>query len=101
MDWKIRFTKRMTKEVARLPEDIKLRLYALLSKMEQYGPYIESWADTERVKFKNYGKLQGQRDRYHCHLKKGQPTYVVCWEIVEEIILVEFYYVGSHEKAPY
>ncbi|GAB4024823.1 MAG: hypothetical protein Fur0010_28030 [Bdellovibrio sp.] len=101
MSWQIRFTKKMTKNFDELPEEIKIRLWALIKRMELFGPYLEFWDDVEKVKFKNYGKLQGMINRYHCHIKKGQPTYVVCWEVHEEIVLVEIYYVGSHEKAPY
>jgi len=36
------------------------------------------------------------------HLKKGQPTYVAVWEVVDnkiKIVDVEVVYVGTHEKA--
>ena len=41
-------------------------------------------------------------NRYHCHLKKGHPTYVAIWEVrSKEIRLIEVTYAGTHEKAPY
>ncbi len=101
MKWEIRLTKKVNKGVKKLPEGIQFRLLALIKKMELYGPYLETWSKTEKAKFKNYGKLEGHENKYHCHLKKGRPTYVVCWEVHANVILVEFYYVGTHEKAPY
>jgi mRNA-degrading endonuclease HigB of HigAB toxin-antitoxin module len=41
-------------------------------------------------------------DFQDCHLKKGQPTYVAVWQVIDkEIRIVEIKYVGTHEKAPY
>jgi hypothetical protein len=41
-------------------------------------------------------------NRYHCHLKKGRPTFVAIWEVMDkEIKLIEVIYAGTHEKAPY
>jgi hypothetical protein len=35
-------------------------------------------------------------------LKKGRPTYVAIWEVMDkEIKLIEVIYAGTHEKAPY
>ncbi len=47
----------------------------------------------------HYSKLG--KDLYHCHLVKGRPTYVACWQADKKIKLVEVYYAGTHEKAPY
>lgn len=34
--------------------------------------------------------------------KGGKPTYVACWYIKDKKVkIVEIYYVGTHEKAPY
>ena len=101
MSWSIRIAKRTAKDIGRLPEEVQLRLVALIKRMEIYGPYIETWSPEERQKYKNYGALYGVGKRYHCHLKKGRPTYVACWEVHLKTIVVEFYYVGTHEKAPY
>ena len=39
---------------------------------------------------------------YHCHLKKGKPTYVAVWKVTDkENRPVEVRYVGTHEKADY
>ena len=42
---------------------------------------------------KNIGK-----NKYHCHLSL---SWVACWELKDNKIEVEVYYVGSRESAPY
>lgn len=64
----------------------------LVIEMEQEGPYRSNWL--------NYGTLS--ENEFHCHLKKGKPTYVACWRIIDKNKRkIEVYYVGTHEKAPY
>ncbi|MFI5343415.1 MAG: hypothetical protein ACHQUC_04245 [Chlamydiales bacterium] len=57
------------------------------------------------VDWPNYGVIDESKKRsyYHCHLKKGKPTFVVCWEGIEngKTKKIEVFYVGSHENAPY
>jgi len=54
----------------------------------------------ERFNWPNYDKLS--EDTYHCHLKKGKPTYVACWAVLDyKLKRIEIYYVGTHEGAPY
>ena len=56
----------------------------------------------ERTNWPNFGKLRGKENSYHCHIKNGNPTYVVVWEVQNnEINIIEVKYVGTHEKAPY
>lgn len=65
---------------------------ALVVDIQCNGPVRGNW--------KNYGKL-GPED-HHCHLKRGRPTYVACWKVINRNSnIVEVYYVGTHEKAPY
>ncbi len=52
-----------------------------------------------RGNWPNYSKLGD--GRHHCHLKKGNPTYVAVWIEEQDRITVEIIYVGTHEKAPY
>ena len=67
-------------------------LVALMRDIEINGPIRGDWP--------NYSPLG--RDRYHCHIKKGRPTYVAIWEVTDkEVKLVEVIYAGTHEKAPY
>lgn len=92
MAWTVTSQKKVQKQVRKLPLSVKEKLFALLLDIEIDGPVRGNWP--------NYGKLG--RNRHHCHLKKGHPTYVAVWEVEEyQIKLVELTYVGSHEKAPY
>lgn len=64
--------------------------------------HMELCGPMNRGRWSNYGPLLGQKSRYHCHLKKGRPTYVACWEVIStESKIAEVYYVGTHENAPY
>lgn len=64
----------------------------LVIEMAKEGPYRANWS--------NYGPLGS--DQFHCHLKKGKPTYVACWQVLDkQKKIIEVYYVGTHEKAPY
>ncbi len=60
--------------------------------LQNNGPYLTSWP--------NYSPLG--KNQFHCHLRKGRPTYVACWRIInKQEKQIEVYYVGTHEKAPY
>lgn len=64
----------------------------LVIEMVREGPYRKNWP--------SYGPLR--ENEFHCHLKKGKPTYVACWKIIDkEKKIIEVYYVGTHENAPY
>ena len=92
MSWTVSVKKKVQKRAEKLPVEIRKILLRLLAEIEIYGSYRSNW--------KNYGPLGD--NRYHCHLKKGRPTYVAVWEIIDkEIRLVEVSYVGTHERAPY
>ncbi len=92
MVWTVTSKKKVSKQVGKLPLAVKENLFTLLLDIERNGPIRGNWP--------NYGKLG--KNRHHCHLKKGQPTYVAVWEVKNnQIKLVEVTYVGSHEKAPY
>jgi mRNA-degrading endonuclease RelE of RelBE toxin-antitoxin system len=94
MSWQVFFSKRAEKQLTKLPENIISVMLFLTREIELKGPMQHAW--------KNFGKLQGFQNRYHCHLKNGRPTYVACWEVKDkEIRIIEVYYVGTHEQAPY
>jgi hypothetical protein len=81
-----------TKQIDCLPLGVRKNLIALMREIEISGPVRGNWP--------NYGPLG--KDRYHCHLKKGRPTYVAVWEIMDKAIkIVEVIYAGTHERAPY
>lgn len=94
--WTIRSTKTVNKQAVKLNQNILLILRHLFEDLANKGPTVPDWP--------NYSKLHAKkgRDIRHCHLKKGKPTYVCCWEVIDkERKIIEVYYVGTHEKAPY
>lgn len=69
---------------------------ALAIDLEACGPRLYSWP--------NYSEIDkgSKKSYFHCHLKKGNPTYVACWKITNEKKKeIEVFYVGTHEGAPY
>lgn len=92
MAWQVDIPKRAEKQSLKLPKAVLDALGALLRDIKSTGPVQGKWP--------NYSKLPG--NRHHCHLKKGRPTYVAVWEVIDKKVkLVEVEYVGTHEKAPY
>jgi mRNA-degrading endonuclease RelE of RelBE toxin-antitoxin system len=92
MKWTVMEKKNVNKLVRKLPENVQNLLVALKKDMEAHGPIRGDWP--------NFSALSN--NRYHCHLKKGRPTYVAIWEVIDkEIKLIEVLYAGTHEKAPY
>ncbi len=90
--WQVRLSKKADKGAAKLPKPVRANLAALMKQIEMQGPVRGDWP--------NYSKPGP--NLHHCHLKKGQPSYVAVWEeIATEIRLVEVTYAGTHEKAPY
>lgn len=68
----------------------------LVNDLALRGPFLKDWP--------NYGVISESKYNvfYHCHLKKGKPTYVACWSITDEKKKhIEVFYVGTHERAPY
>lgn len=92
MSWTVELSRGVEKQKAKLSRPLRQILYALVEDIEASGPVRGDWP--------NYGKLSG--NKHHCHLKKGSPTYVAVWEVIDKRIkLIEVQYVGTHEKAPY
>ncbi len=92
--WRVHLAKRAAKQFEKLPADAQFALRALAADIQANGPYRANW--------KHYSPLRNQAGKYHCHLMGGRPTYVVCWELVDKKNkLVEVYYAGTHENAPY
>lgn len=93
--WTVIPTKLANKQATKLNENVMLKLRFLFMDLINKGPNLHNWP--------NYGKLQGKSsDKRHCHLQKGKPTYVCCWEVIDKKQkIIEVYYVGTHEKAPY
>jgi mRNA-degrading endonuclease RelE of RelBE toxin-antitoxin system len=92
MSWNVLFTNKAAKQYRKLPRIIRDNIDALIMEIRISGPVRGNWP--------NYSKLSASE--HHCHVKKGQPTYVVVWrEDKGQVRLVEVIYVGTHEKAPY
>lgn len=86
--------KKALKEILKyLSEDARDEYAFLLGELKSLGPIRRNWP--------NFRALGGRDDDYHCHLKKGRPTYVACWRVDKKKKYIEVYYVGTHEKAPY
>jgi mRNA-degrading endonuclease RelE of RelBE toxin-antitoxin system len=96
MIWEVRLTKRAFKQTQLLSKKARLVLRTLVEEMELVGP-------APGKHWRHYGKLYSNihQDQRHCHLKSGKPTYVCCWEVSKTDQVIEIYYVGTHEKAPY
>lgn len=97
MSWTITINKNAIKQLKQSTERFSLIVRSLVNDLEVSGPCPgKHWP--------NYSKLKGKKsqDKRHCHLIKGKPTYVCCWEVVSKREkIIEVYYVGTHEKAPY
>lgn len=68
----------------------------LIDDLIYHGPNLKEWP--------NYGFIDNGKKNsfYHCHLKKGRPTFVACWKVIDENEMkIEVFYVGTHESAPY
>ena len=74
MGWNVSVKKKIQKQIKKLPQGVRYSLVTLLLEIESYGPVRGNWT--------NYGSLSN--NRYHCHLKKGKPTYVAVWEITDK-----------------
>ncbi|UPU37800.1 cytotoxic translational repressor of toxin-antitoxin stability system [Geomonas paludis] len=94
MKWIVSYSRKAAKQYDNLSRAVQDRLDLLTAELELLGPNRYNW--------KNYSKLEGTPQRYHCHIKKGKPTYVAVWEVIDDRVrLLEVTYVGTHEKAPY
>lgn len=91
MAWIVKLHRKAEKQALKLPRSAIAALYELMANIRQNGPVRGDWP--------NYSKLEGSR--HHCHLKKGQPTYVAVWNEDRQTVTVEIIYAGTHEKAPY
>jgi mRNA-degrading endonuclease RelE of RelBE toxin-antitoxin system len=92
MMWEVRLNKRAVKNYPKLPVNIQERFKALALELRALGPVQPHWP--------RYGKIRGQDNCYHCHLKEGRPTYVAVWKITGNRRL-EVTYLGTHERADY
>lgn len=91
--WDVRFSKKAGKQYKNLKmcgtkPSINDILDLLVFELKSNG--------SERTNWLNYGKLS--ENTFHCHLKKGKPTYVACWAVLDyKLKRIEVYYAGTHE----
>ena len=88
MKYEVRVKKKVASGLKKLPTDVQKLLFLLIVDLQADGPIQKSW--------RNFSQLE--KDRYHCHLNY---RYVACWTCKKNEIVIEVYYVGSREKAPY
>jgi mRNA-degrading endonuclease RelE of RelBE toxin-antitoxin system len=88
MMYEVRIKRKLERALHKLPADVQKLLYLLLADLKADGPIQKSWSN-----FSSLGK-----DQYHCHLNY---RYVASWTCRKDEIVIEVYYAGSREKAPY
>lgn len=89
--WTVALVGQAKKAPRNLSPIVLRSLATLLEELKKLGAQRHEWP--------HFGKLGP--DTYHCHLKSGRPTYVACWKVFKKAKLIEVYYAGTHEKAPY
>ena len=88
MAYQVRIRRKAERGLDKLPKNVRQLLYLLVTNLQDSGPIQPAW--------RNFSSLGD--DRYHCHLTY---RYVACWTHRKGEIIIEVYYVGSREKAPY
>ncbi len=80
--------KRVEKQIQKLRLLEKKKLVQLIDDLREFGPVQNRW--------RNYSKLSDLA--HHCHLSYH---WIACWRETEKELVLEVYYVGSRENAPY
>lgn len=88
MKYNIVIKKKVAKGLRKLPMWVQKKMAILANDLKDKGPEQPTW--------QNYSKLS--HTEYHCHLG---TSWVACWKHQNETTIIEVYYVGSREKAPY
>lgn len=81
-------TKKVMKQIEKLPQKVIRKFFILAEQLKEKGPVANNW--------KNYSKID--KESYHCHL---DYSWVACWKKEKNTIIIEVYYAGSRENAPY
>ena len=84
----VRIIKQAQKKIEKMPVSIQKKMIYLIDDLEKKGPVRTEWP--------NYSRL-GENE-YHCHLSH---KWVACWRNEKKSIIIEVYYAGSRENAPY
>lgn len=88
MKYEVKIRKKAIRGLEKLPENVRKLLFLLIEDLKADGPIQKDWHN-----FSSLGK-----GKYHCHLSY---RYVACWTCHKGEIVIEVYYVGTREKAPY
>lgn len=88
MVYEVVIKRKMERGLRKLPNRVQRKFFALIEDLRDGGPVQSRWP--------NYSKLA--EGRYHCHL---EYHYVACWRCEGDQVIIEVYYVGSREDAPY
>ena len=98
--WDVTFSNRAAKDRKKLSKNIQILVDFLAKEIATEGPYRTNWAGYDPL-YKNK-KKNIPENAFHCHVKRGNPTYVVCWHLTDKKNKkVEIFYVGTHESSPY
>ena len=88
MAWIVVYKRKQERNLRKLPITVQVLFHALVKDLEATGPEQTSW--------RNFSKLEN--NKFHSHLNY---SYVACWKNNKGNLMIEVYYVGSREKAPY
>ena len=97
-NWNVEFSASANRQKKKLPSTVVQQLARLTFDLVLEGPIQPKWS--------HYSQLKKSKtvptNAYHCHIKGGRPTYVVCWQVIDKKIkIIEIFYVGTHENTPY
>jgi mRNA-degrading endonuclease RelE of RelBE toxin-antitoxin system len=86
--YEVRMKRKVERGLRKLPQSVQETMDYLIRDLEELGPIRKDWNN-----FSSLGK-----NRYHCHLSR---SYAACWTWVKGSLVIEVYYAGSREDAPY
>ena len=84
----VKYKKQVEKNYKKMPVFVQDLFIILVQDLKENGPCQPKW--------QNYSKLGA--NEYHCHLSH---KWVACWRHEKNSIVIEVYYAGSREDAPY
>jgi len=86
--YEVLIKKKAIKDIEKMPDFIQKKMANLIDDLREKGPTRAEWP--------NFGKLG--KGAYHCHLSR---KWAACWYCEEQSVIIEVYYAGSRENAPY
>ena len=86
--YKIVIKKKIMKSIDKMPGKVRKKMFFLIEDLAKNGPLQKDWP--------NYSILSD--NLFHCHLTH---KWVACWKHEKNSIIIEVYYAGSRENAPY